>query len=81
MEIVKTVGHLAMSKNDITGDDIKSKVSVSYRDNWDAIWGSKKPAPGNVCEDCGKVCWFVQKGSCQDYVGCTDRSEINAKGE
>ncbi len=32
------------SKNDITGDDIKSKTSSdSYREGWDRIFGQKKP--------------------------------------
>lgn len=31
------------AKNDITGDNIKSKLtSNEYRDNWDLIFGKKK---------------------------------------
>lgn len=32
-----------MSKNDITGDTLKSKVtSKQFRDNWDAIFAKKE---------------------------------------
>jgi hypothetical protein len=31
-----------MSKNDITGDEIKSKVSCTYADNWEKIFGKEK---------------------------------------
>ena len=31
-----------MSKNDVTGDEIKTKVSTqAYRDGWDRIFGNK----------------------------------------
>lgn len=33
------------SKNDITGDEIKSKAaSTSYEDGWDRIFGNKEPS-------------------------------------
>ena len=44
-----------MSKNDVTGDEIKSRVStVKCRDNWETVFGSKKKDyPQWVCGDCG----------------------------
>lgn len=34
-----------MSKNDITGDEIKTKsANEQYRENWDRIFGKKKTA-------------------------------------
>ena len=31
-----------VAKNDITGDNIATKFSTAYRDNWDAIFGKKE---------------------------------------
>jgi hypothetical protein len=38
------------SKNDITGDSIKSKISKDqdkYADSWERIWGKKKEHKGS----------------------------------
>ena len=43
-----------MSKNDVTGDELRSKHnSDKYRDNYSAIFGKKKCAVKNVvnCSD------------------------------
>lgn len=41
-----------MSKNDITGDNIQSKLSnQKYRDNWDLIFGKKNEQIKEVSED------------------------------
>ena len=38
-----------VSKNPITGDDIKSKnVTDAYRDNWDRIFGKAKSLPDTL---------------------------------
>lgn len=37
------------TKNDITGDALTSRASnAQYRDGWDRIFGSKKPARGET---------------------------------
>ena len=41
-----------MSKNDITGDTIQSKLSTQkYRDNWDLIFRKKNEQTETVSED------------------------------
>lgn len=38
-----------MSKNDVTGDEIKTKVSTqAYRDGWDRIFGNKNEKETNL---------------------------------
>jgi hypothetical protein len=51
-----------MSKNDVTGDEIKSKVSTKeYEDNYDKIFRNKSEANKSLeCSDC-----FCSAGECQ----------------
>lgn len=45
------------SRNDITGDLIKTKANGdkdAYADGWDRIFGKKKKEADNLCKVCGK---------------------------
>jgi hypothetical protein len=53
-----------MSRNDITGDEIKSKIlSKQGEDNWDRIFG-KKDILCNVCGNYLKDVLDCNKNSC-----------------
>lgn len=56
-----------MSKNDITGDDIKTKVaSKEYEDNFDRIFRNKSKADKSVesCPSYPTACFCT--GACQE---------------
>lgn len=69
MHIVATNGTLKRerrmtSKNDITGDSIRSKISgdSKYADAWEKIWGKKKTHEGSNGTDRNPPSGTYEKG-------------------
>jgi hypothetical protein len=57
-----------MSKNDITGDEIKTKVqSNSYTDNWERIFGKKNIAAGKAEAQANADAVRAEKLNCDEY--------------
>ena len=61
-----------MSKNDITGDTIKTKWSGNFAPGWDAIWGTKvkvdTPAALNVANLKDRLSFLDQEAFSYDKV-------------
>lgn len=73
------------TKNDITGDAIKTKgFSKAFEDNFDRIFRNKKPEPPAVCDVCGKELNKVSEcawTSCPKWLAEWNEERIDRVGQ